>query len=201
MVFADFLLCALPAYFLFFFCCSSFHQYLNLKAENSIGASADPAAAEDDFTIVEDGRLAGRDGALGRIESNARAIFRNSFRGGGRGRVLVADFYEGANRSGRLFARDPIHVFNFKCRGTQKVVFANNDAVLLWIDGENVERLAGGEAEALTLANRKVVNAIVAADHVAGFVDDFAFRTLQRNSALLRVRPDELDVIAGGHET
>src|SRR6266700_6459736 len=145
MVFADFLLCALPAYFLFFFCCSSFHQYLKLKTENSIGASADPAAAEDDFAIVEDGGLAGRDGALGRIKSNPRAIVRNGFHGGGRGRVLVADFYEGANRSGRLFARDPIHVFNFKCVGAESVVFANNDAVLLRIDGENVERFSGGE--------------------------------------------------------
>src|SRR5258708_4172669 len=182
---SDFLLCALPAYFLFFFCCSSFHQYLKLKTENSIRASADPAAADGDFTIVEDGRLAGRDGTLGRIESNARAIFRNSFHGGGRGFVLVADFHEGANRGGRLFARDPIHIFNFKCRGTQRVVFANNDAVLLWIDGENVERFSGGETEALALANRKVVNAVVSADYAATFVDDFAFRILQRNSALL----------------
>src|SRR5260370_29434741 len=117
---SDFLLCALPAYFLFFFCCSSFHQYLKLKTENSIGASADPAAAEGDFTIVEDGRLAGRDGTLGRIESNARAIFRNSFHGGGRGFVLVADVDPVAHRGGRPFPGDPNDLLNFNILGPQR---------------------------------------------------------------------------------
>src|SRR5712692_6238452 len=146
---------------------------------------ADPAAAEDDVAVVENRGLAGSDGALRRVEPDAREGGVQRLDGGGRGRVLVADFGEGAKRRGRLIARNPIHAFDFAYCLSENIVFANHHAVLLRINRKNIERLASGEAETLALSDGKMVDAIVAADHVAVLVDDFAFAILQRNSALL----------------
>src|SRR5260370_6410170 len=162
--------------------------------------SADPAAAEDDVAVVENSGLAGGDGALRGIECDARDGDAERLDGGGRGLVLVADFCEGAKRGRRLIARNPIHAFNFTYRLSEDIVFADDDAVLLRINREDVERLAGGEAQALALADCKIVKAAVAGDHRARLVGDFSFSALQGNSALLRIRPDELHVVAGGHE-
>src|SRR5258708_5987968 len=162
--------------------------------------SADPAAAEDDVAVVENSGLAGGDRALWGIEHDARDGGTERLDCGGRGLVLVADFGEGAKRGGRLTAGNPIDAFDFAYRLPEDIVFADDDAALLRINRENVEGLAGGKAEALALADRKIVNAVVAADHVAVLVDDFSFSALQGNSALLRIRPDELDIVAGGHE-
>ena len=56
----------------------------------------DPAAAEDDVAVVENGGLAGGDGALWRVERDARGGGVERLDGGGGGLVLVADFYESA---------------------------------------------------------------------------------------------------------
>src|SRR5882724_2205850 len=121
------------------------------------GTSADPGAAEDRVAVVEDGGLAGGDGALRGIEGDARGCGVERLDGGGRGLVLVADFGERANRGGRLLAGKPIHAFDFADRLAEDLVFADDDAILLRIDCENVERLAGGETEALALADGEIV--------------------------------------------
>src|SRR6267143_431837 len=159
------------------------------------------AGADDDVAVVEDGGLAGGDGALRGVERDARSGGVERLDGGRGGFVLVADFGEGAKRAARLITGNPAHAFNFAACLSEDIVFADHDAVLFWINRENVERLAGGEAKPLTLAYRKIVNAVVVANHVAVFVDDFTFAILQRDSALARIRLDELHVVASGHET
>src|SRR5260370_4945635 len=147
--------------------------------------SADPAAAEDDVAVVENSGLAGGDGALRGVERDARDGNVERLDGGGRGLVLVADFGEGAKRGGRLFARNPIHSFDFADGLPEDIVFADDDAVLLRINREDVEKLVPGQAEALSLADRKIVNPVVASRHAAVFGDGFAFARPQGNSALL----------------
>src|SRR5258708_25092915 len=147
--------------------------------------SADPAAAEDDVAVVENSGLAGGDGALRGVERGARDGNVERLDCGGRGLVLVANFREGAKRGGRLIAGNPIDAFNFACRLSEDIVFADDDAVLLRINREDVERLAGGEAEALALADRKIVNAVVAADRIAVLVYGFSLSVVQRDFALL----------------
>src|SRR5258708_22820104 len=159
--------------------------------------SADPAAAEDDVAVVENSGLAGGDGALRGVECDARDGGAERLDCGGRGLVLVANFREGAKRGGRLIAGNPIDAFDFACRLSEDIVFADDDAVLLRINREDVEGLAGGEAQALALADRKILNAVVAADHVPALVNHFSFSPPQGNSALLRIRPDEIDIVAG----
>src|SRR5204863_7242600 len=156
----------------------------NLRPKLQCSALADPGAAENDFAVIENGGLARCDGALRRVERNARNPGFQRFDGRGSGLVLVADFGERANSAGRLIAGNPIHAFDFANCLAKNIVFANHDAVFLRIDGENVERLAGGETKALALADRKIVNAVVTADHVTVFVDDFALAVMQRNPAL-----------------
>src|SRR6267154_173598 len=63
-------------------------------------------------------------------------------------------------------------------------ILADDDAVLFRVNREDIDRLAGGEAKALALADCKVVNSVVAPNYVAVFVDDFTFAILQRDSAL-----------------
>src|SRR6266550_501670 len=147
--------------------------------------SAKPAAAEDDVTVVEHGGLAGGDGALRGVEGQAHNAGGQRLDCGGRRLVLVADFGEGTKRGGRLFAGNPINALDFAHCLLEDIGFADDDAVLLRIKRENVKRLAGGETEALALADGKIVNAIVVADHVASFVDDFALSILQGGSTLV----------------
>ncbi len=68
------------------------------------------------------------------------------------------------------------------------------------VDGEDVDGLAGGEAEALALADGVIVDAGVAADDGAVFGDDVAFVIIQRNIFGAGIGVNELDVVAVGHE-
>src|SRR6267142_1554884 len=137
-------------------------------------ASADPTAAEDDVAVVENSGLARGDGALRGVERHARDGGVERLDCGGRRFVLVADFGEGAKRGGWLLAGNPIDAFDFAHCLSQDIVFADDDAVFLRINREDVQGLSGGETEAL-----------VAADYVAALVDDFTLAILQGNSALL----------------
>jgi len=135
--------------------------------------------------VVENSGLARGDGALRGVERHARDGGVERLDCGGRRFVLVADFGEDAKRGGWLLAGNPIDAFDFAHCLSQDIVFADDDAVFLRINREDVQGLSGGETEALALADRKIVNAVVAADYVAALVDDFTLAILQGNSALL----------------
>src|SRR5205807_1263115 len=127
--------------------------------------------------------VAGSNRALRRVERNARNPGFQRLDDSRCRLVLVTDFGERANSVGRLIAGNPIYAFDFTNCLAKNIVFANNDAVLLRINRENVERLAGGEAQALALADCKIVHAIMTANYVTVFVDDFAVFILQRDFA------------------
>src|SRR4029077_21091830 len=84
--------------------------------------------------------------------------------------------------------------------GAQGVVFADEDAVVFGVDRENVDRLAGREAEAFTLAYRVIVHAGVATDDGAVFGDDVAFLIVHGDAFCAGIGVDELDVVAVGNE-
>ena len=112
--------------------------------------------------------------------------------------MFVANFYRGADWLRRFGNGNPVDGFDFKGSGSKGVVVADEDAIGFRFDGEDVERLAGGEAEALALADSEIVNAIVAAEDFAGFGDDIAVACAERNFIFRSVGVDELDVAAVG---
>ena len=87
------------------------------------------AAAEDDIAVVKDGGLAGGDGALRFVESNARRGFTQRLNRG-RGRIVpVANLDAGANGRFQHGKRDPIHIANFAYGGAQIAVIAHDHAI------------------------------------------------------------------------
>src|SRR2546429_4972729 len=96
----------------------------------------------------------------------------------------MANLDAGAERYRWWRDRNPIQAFDFEAPPAKGFVLADNDAIRLRINRENIERLAGGESEALALADGEIVNAVVAANHLAIFVDNLASR-LDRKSTRL----------------
>ena len=92
--------------------------------------------------------------------------------------MLVADFGEGANRGAGLLAGNPIHAVDFAYCLSENVVFADDDAVLLRVNGEDVEGLAGSKTEAFALTDGKILNAVVTSDQLAALAYDFTFSVL-----------------------
>ena len=72
--------------------------------------------------------------------------------------------------------------------GRQRLARADDHAGRLGLEADDIERLAGGEAEALPLADRVVDDALVAAEHAAVEMDDLA--------ALHGARLEPLDDVA-----
>ncbi len=160
----------------------------------------DPAAGENEVAEIDGGSLTGSNGALGGIEGDARAVPGKRLDGGGCRVVLVADLHLGAQRRGWFLDGNPIHSFNFAASGSQGIVFADDHAVFFWINRQNVDGLAGREAEPLALTNRVIVHACMAAKDRAIFGDDIAFRVTDWLAHFARIGVDELHVVAVRHE-
>src|SRR3984885_10839962 len=115
----------------------------------------DPAAADYLVFLIEDGGLAGSGGSLGLVEAGVDRVFVDAAeRGHGRG-VAVADL--GADADGLAFGEagdgDPVEAVGEEVAGEEIVVGADGDLVRIGMDGEDVERVWAGEAEALALAD------------------------------------------------
>ena len=113
-----------------------------------------------------------------RVEGDTRAAGIERLDAGWGGLVLVADFGEGANRGAWLLAGNPIHAFDFAYCLSENIVLADDDAVLLRVDEEDVEGLAGSKAEAFALTDGKILNAAVTSDQLAALAYDFTFSVL-----------------------
>ena len=109
--------------------------------------------------------------------------------------MLVADFCLAVDWRVGLRDGNPIYVFNFEGGGAQGVVFADDDAIVLRVNREDVDGLAGSEAEPFALADSVIVYAGVATDDRAVFGDDVAFLIVYSDAFGARVRVDELHVI------
>src|ERR1022692_2311060 len=127
-----------------------------------MGTLFDPAAAERDLAVIENGALARGDGALGVEEAHLDAVRIGGAReGGGRGGVLVADLDLGPDggSGGQPGDGNPIHLFGDEARALQVVIAADGDALAGGVGGNHVERFAGGYSEALTLSHGEMVHA------------------------------------------
>jgi len=84
------------------------------------------------------------------------------------------------------FSQKYNHAFDLRIAPSFGGHVSTNTERFFRIDRENVKRLPAATQKALRWPDRKRVNAVVAANHVAVLADDFALSILQRkrNSAL-----------------
>src|SRR6185369_5839478 len=115
------------------------HQVRSLIPFHQV-RSAYPAAANDFVAVIEDGRLAGSDGALRLVErgddfAGDRRLKRSP---GGLMAVTDLDFY--AHGGGQLGNADPIELSRAQSRRGKFGVSANGDTVAGGINREHIER-------------------------------------------------------------
>src|ERR1700677_3837343 len=94
-------------------------------------------------------------------------------RGHGRGGAM-ADLDADADGFGQLGDGDPVEAVGEEVAGEEVFVGADGDLVGVGVDGEDVERVGAGEAEALALADGEALDAFVMADDLAGGGDELA---------------------------
>ena len=137
-----------------------------------------PRAADDFFFLVEDGGVAGGDGALGLVEGDEHAL-------AAVGRcywldpcwswaLAVADAGLNAQAPRERRDADPVGAVAGEAGPVQLGFGADGDVAAGGVDVQHVERVGRGDAEALALADRKVVDALVAAERLAGGGDELA---------------------------
>jgi hypothetical protein len=163
----------------------------------------DGRAAQDCVSAVEDRGLAGGYAASRGAQVNAQLV-------SGKHRDALVDLAVGAEldraldrRDGRLAAR-PYRADRGDLADAEGVGGADGHGVGHWLDGQHVARAPVGgravDAQALALADREAVSAVVGAEHGPVRVDD---RTGRRPEAPLKEAAgvavgDEADVVAVG---
>lgn len=119
---------------------------------------------------IKDGGLAGSDGALRREEADVRTITRKRAELGKSGGMAMANLDAGADRFIRRGGRsdgDPIHLGDDAFDRFEFAAVTDDDAIGGGIEFENIKRAAGGKAQALALADGKILQAGVAAQNFA----------------------------------
>ncbi len=168
----------------------------------------DPAAAEDFVAFIEDGGVAGGDGALGSVEGDAEelaglgggGVGGEEFEESGGGLVDVADFDLGACGAGDAGDGDPVDSVDGEGGDVERGLGADGDLAGGLVDVEDVEGVGGGDAEALALADGEVVDAGVLAEWGTGGGDEGAGGIGEGQALLFEVVCDELLVVAAGDE-
>ena len=106
-------------------------------------SSGDPAASDYLVFLIEDGGLAGGDGALGFVEEGVDGVFVDAAERGHGGGMAVADF--GADADGFAFGEagdgDPVEAVGEEIAGEEIFVGAYGDLVRVGVDGEDVKRV------------------------------------------------------------
>src|SRR5262249_55822062 len=90
---------------------------------------------------------------------------------------------------------DPVDVAQANSIHPQRLARTDPDAARRGVELHHIERMAGGDAEPLALADREMRNALMAAEHAAIEIRDVA--------GLHRIRletADDVGVAAGGYE-
>jgi hypothetical protein len=164
------------------------------------GGLDDPAAAGYFVFLIEDGGLAGGDGALGLVEEGADLVVVDAGEGGHCGDVAVADLDADADGFGELGDGYPVEAVGEEVARHEIGVGANGDLVGVGVDVEDVEGLGAGEAEALALTDGEGVDAGVVADDFAGGGDEFAGGVGEGFALLVEVGLEEGVVVAAGDE-
>ena len=139
---------------------------------------------------------------MGLVEEGVDGVFVDAAEGGhGRG-VAVADLDADADlfAFGEAGDGDPVEAVGAEVAGAECFVGAYGDLVAVGVDGEDVERVGAGEAEALALADGEALDAFVVADDLAGGGDEFACGVGERFALLVEVGLEEGVVVAAGDE-
>lgn len=160
----------------------------------------DPAAAYYLVLLVEDGGLAGGDGALGFVEVGVDFGVVEAGEGGQGGLVAMADLDADADGVGELWDGYPVEAVGAEVAGEEIFVGAYGDLVRVRMDVEDVERIGAGEAEALALADGEGLDSGVVADDFAGGVDEVAGGVGERLFDVVEVGLEEGVVVAVGDE-
>jgi hypothetical protein len=140
----------------------------------------DPAAADDLVPAVEDGGLAGSDGALRLVEESVDAIVAVGPQCSPGRFMAMANLDLHAEFVGETFDGNPVEAVGVEFASEEFFVRADDDAVRVGVDGKDVARgsVSGDrgrrDVEALALADGEVVNAGVLAEEFASRGDKIA---------------------------
>src|SRR6185295_3110057 len=130
--------------------CEKYHS----KRSEVNRSARDHATPDDVVAAVPDDGLSGRDRPLRRVERDlGPAVFERAD-GGRRRRVVVADLRLDADRLGGRLARDEVHVGGDETGPVERPDVSDRYRVRPRIEIEDVQRPAGGQAQALALADR-----------------------------------------------
>ena len=169
------------------------------------GAVFDPAAAYDNVSIVEDGALAGGDGALRVVEDDLDFVGAGRLDGCWGGLMFVADLDGHMHGLADFVGRDQVHATSGESFRKEIGIVADDHLATVILDLNYVERRASGDTEALALADGEIVHSGVLADdfavggdHLAsnGFAADFGSVV----SLFGEVGVDETLVVSAGDE-
>src|SRR5882762_4227530 len=95
---------------------------------------ANPAAAQNAFTVIEYCALSGGDRSLRSVKDDARVRVVHGRDGGFGGNVLVTDLHGCAHRSARDLMRDPIHLLHVTSGFAQGLVISDDNAIILAVN-------------------------------------------------------------------
>src|SRR6266513_1605442 len=155
----------------------------------------DDTPAHDALALIEDDRLARRDGSLRLVEDDFDGAVAERPHHGRRRPVLVPDFcLDPERRDGRV-AGDEVHRAGHQPVALELLHRAHHERVALPVDVDDVERVARGEPEPSPLADRVRGDALVPAEDFSLTVHDRA-RTEDRGVA----PPQEASVVIVRHE-
>src|SRR6185312_4857927 len=176
--------------------------YLDAKQQQDVVKNrlSDPAAAYDRISVVEHRSLAGRDRPLELVEDDRNIILAVGLNGSRRGLVAMTDFCSDTHRLRQPLHGDPVQLMNPHRLGVKLFPAANDHLASIAADLQNVQRRSGRNAQALALANRKVMNAMVRSDYLARRSHQLAGRIGQRFILLGKISVDEIFVISTGNK-
>ena len=137
----------------------------------SIDPPVDPAAAENQVSLVDGHDLTRRDGRHGGVKNDPRAPFGKGLDGRGDGLMLGADLDKasgGAVGQGAL----PVEPGGFETRPVKRFPTADRHRLRDRLDLDNVPGLADGHPQTPPLADREPLDPRVAAEQRAILIDD-----------------------------
>jgi hypothetical protein len=136
---------------------------------NRRNALYDPTASDYFVFLIEDGGLAGGDGSLGLVEEGVDGVVVDAAERGHGWGVAMADLCADSDgfSFGEAWDGDPVEAVGEEVAGEEIFVGSYSDLVRVGVNGEDVERVSAGEAEALALADGEALNAFVVADDLA----------------------------------
>ena len=155
-----------------------------------------PPAADDQIILIKHCCLAGCDGALRRVQFYAHGIIFQWRHSCGCAGMIVTNFCHDFDWFGQLIERMPVAAAGDKFIAVERAIIADDDAIVFRVQFDNVNRLAGRNAETFALADGVKFNAVVMAEDMAVNIRDFAAMFLHKVSLL-----KEAAVIVVRHET